>query len=133
MAKAIQSSKSKASRAVVSARIGRKAAAGRIVGTYATQAEAKAAAKATRQTGKVELRINPVAKSRLQAAAAAARQSLSAFLLDSGLERADNVLADRTLFMLDDKTWKAFSKALEAPSRPKPRLKRLLNEPSFIE
>lgn len=82
---------------------------------------------------KVELRISPIAKSRLQAAALVTHKSLSAFLLESGLAHADNVLADRTLFVLTDDQWKAFTAALEAPARPRPRLARLLSEPSILE
>lgn len=89
--------------------------------------------KRERQTDKVELRVSPVAKSRLQAAAVATRKTVSAFLLDSGLDRADMVLADRTLFVLDDKTYDAFVTVLEAPTRPKPRLARLLTEPSVVD
>jgi uncharacterized protein (DUF1778 family) len=140
MSKVPRSSKSKASRTTRSLRLSREVVTGRIV-TKVMEPKAfspsgklvRTLVKRPRQTDKVELRVAPDAKARLQAAAAASRQTLSGFLLDSGLERADNVLADRTLFLLDDKTWKAFVAALEAPTRPKPRLKRLLTEPSIVD
>jgi uncharacterized protein (DUF1778 family) len=34
---------------------------------------------------------------------------------------------------LDADRWKAFMTALDAPPRPLPRLKRLLNEPGFFD
>lgn len=48
----------------------------------------------------LDLRLPPQAKSRLQAAAVAAQRSVSDFVLDSALSRADEVLADRRIFGL---------------------------------
>jgi uncharacterized protein (DUF1778 family) len=88
--------------------------------------------RATR-TAKLDLRISPEAKQTLMAAATAAGRSVSDFVLESALVRAEETLADRTRFGLDDERWKAFLDALDGPPRPMPRLERLLNEPSVFE
>jgi len=82
---------------------------------------------------KLDLRLTPEAKMALQAAAAASRRSVSEFVLESALARGDEALADRRSFGLDAKQWKAFLAALDAPPRPLPRLKRLLEEPGFFD
>lgn len=75
---------------------------------------------------KLDLRLTPEAKRTLGAAAAAARRSVSDFVLESALARAAETLPDRRRFELDEKQWRAFQTALDAPPRPLPRLKQLL-------
>ena len=87
----------------------------------------------TTRTVKLDLRLTPDAKRRLQSAAAAAHRSVSEFVLESALARADETLADRRHFGLDAAAWTAFMAALDAPPRPMPRLERLLSEPSVLE
>src|SRR5436190_823898 len=82
---------------------------------------------------KLDLRVSPAARQRLQAAAAATRRSLSEFVLESALTRAEEALADRRIFGVDAKDWKAFLAALDAPPRPLPHIERLLKEPGFFE
>ncbi len=85
------------------------------------------------RTAKLDLRLSPEAKQKLQAAAESAGRTVSEFVLDSALVRADETLADRTRFGLDADRWKAFMEALDAPPRKFPRLRRLLEEPSVFE
>lgn len=85
------------------------------------------------RTTKLDLRLSPEAKQRLQAAALASRRSVSEFVLDSALVRAEETLADRTRFGLDAERWAAFLEALDAPPRDLPRLARLFREPSVFE
>ncbi|MCS3929012.1 uncharacterized protein (DUF1778 family) [Bradyrhizobium elkanii] len=87
----------------------------------------------TNRTEKLDLRLTPNAKQALQTAAQATHKTLSDFVLESALARADSVLADRQIFRLDAQRWNAFMAALEAPPKPRPRLARLLNEPSIID
>jgi uncharacterized protein (DUF1778 family) len=82
---------------------------------------------------KLDLRLSLGAKKTLQAAAAATRRSVSEFVLESALTRADEALAERQTFVLDAARWKAFLAALDAPPRPLPRLRRLLKEPGFFD
>lgn len=82
---------------------------------------------------KLDFRVSPTAKAKLQAAAAITNSSVSDFVLASALSRAEDALADRTVFRLDAKTWEAFQKALDAPPHPMPRMKALLSRPSPFE
>src|SRR5258706_4274865 len=82
---------------------------------------------------KLDLRLTPNAKRALQAAAAASHRSVSEFVLESALSRADEALADRHTFGLNAVKWKAFLAALDAPPRPLRRLERLLKEPGFFD
>lgn len=82
---------------------------------------------------KLDLRLTADAKRTLQAAAATAHRSVSEFVLESALSRADEALADRRSFQLSPSQWKAFIQALDTPPRPLPRLERLLNEPGFFD
>ncbi len=88
---------------------------------------------ALRRTEKLDVRLSPATKSKLQAAAAAAHRSMSDFVLESALSRADEVLADQTRFVLGDEQWNAFQALLDAPVRPLPRLKALLEHPGYFD
>ena len=90
-------------------------------------------ASRTGRTAKLDLRLTPEAKQTLQAAAQAAHRSVSEFVLESALSRAEEALADRNRFGLNAERWKAFLEALDAPPRDHPRLRRLLHEPSVFE
>jgi uncharacterized protein (DUF1778 family) len=85
------------------------------------------------RTEKLDLRLTPAAKRTLQTAAATERRSVSEFVLESALARAQETLADRQRFGLDAEQWAAFQAALESPPKPLPRLARLLQEPGVFE
>ena len=84
------------------------------------------------RTEKLDLRLTPDAKRLLASAAAAERRSVSDFVLESALDRAEETLADRRSFQLDAEQWAAFMAALDAPPKELPRLERLLNEPGIF-
>jgi uncharacterized protein (DUF1778 family) len=42
-------------------------------------------------------------------------------------------LTKRCVFYLNDAQWRAFTAALESPSKPKPRLRRLIKSRSVLE
>ena len=87
----------------------------------------------TIRTEKLDLRLTQDAKRTIQAAAAAARRSVSDFVLESALTRAGEALADRRFFSLSAEKWKAFMALLDARPRRLPRLEKLLREPGFFD
>jgi uncharacterized protein (DUF1778 family) len=82
---------------------------------------------------KLDLRLTPSAKRALQGAAMAAHRSVSEFVLESALTRAEETLPDRQRFSLSAERWEAFQAALAASPRPARRLARLLKKPSVFE
>jgi len=86
-----------------------------------------------RRTEKLDVRISRTAKAKLQAAAAASHRSMSDFVMESALSKAEEMLAERRIFSLSAENWAAFQAALDAPTRPLPKLKKLLSEPGFFQ
>jgi len=87
----------------------------------------------SKRTDRIDLRVHPNAKEALQAAATLRHKSVSEFILDSALGAADEILADRRYFGLNVEHWAAFQAALDAPPRPLPRLKKLMQEPGIFD
>lgn len=85
------------------------------------------------RTEKLDLRLSRSAKRTLEAAASVSSRSLSSFVLESALSRADETLANRRTFLLRRAKWSEFLAALDAPIRPLPRLQRLLAESGFFD
>ena len=82
---------------------------------------------------KLDLRLTASAKQVLQTAALVARKSVSEFVLESALARAEETLPDRHHFGLTAEQWTAFQAALDAPPQPLPRMANLLRKPSVFE
>ncbi len=87
----------------------------------------------TLRTEKLDLRLSAAAKQALQTAAAAERRSVSEFVLDSALSRAEEMLAARRHFGLSAEKWQAFQAALDAEPRELPRIKQLFAKASVFE
>lgn len=81
---------------------------------------------------KLNLRLSSEDKRTLAAAASISNRSVSEFVRDSALSRADEVLADRRTFVLSKAKWAEFQASLDAPTRTLPRMQRLLIEPGFF-
>ena len=82
---------------------------------------------------RIDLRVSAPAKILLQRAAAAHQKTVSEFVLESAQTAAVETLSDRREFLLDKKRWAAFLAALDSPPRRKPRLEKLLKNPSVFE
>jgi uncharacterized protein (DUF1778 family) len=82
---------------------------------------------------KLDLGLTPSAKRALQIAARAAHRSVSEFVLESALARAEESLPDRQRFGLSADQWRAFHTPLSAPPRTARRIVKLLKEPSVFE
>lgn len=92
-----------------------------------------AIAKSKPKAERIDLRVSSTAKALLQRAAAARHKSVTEFVLDSAQTAAVEALADRREFLLDKKQWNAFLAALDAPTKKKPRMEKLLKTRSVFE
>lgn len=90
------------------------------------------AARAVR-TEKLDLRLSSSDKRILEAAASVSSRSVSDFVRESALARADETLADRRTFLLSKARWSEFQAALDAPVRPLRGMKDLLTESGFFD
>ena len=85
------------------------------------------------KTERIDVRASSAVKQLLQEAARSCHKNVSEFLLEAGVIAADQALADRRRFALDDERWQAFQQALDRPVQVKPRLKKLLGEPGVLD
>ncbi len=63
-------------------------------------------------------------------AAAALGVTRTNFVIAAAIERARDVMADRTRWDVTEEQWHAFQEALDAPPRDLPRLRELLARPA---
>jgi uncharacterized protein (DUF1778 family) len=90
------------------------------------------ATSARPKTERIDVRTSSSVKQLLQEAAQACHKNVSEFLLDAGITAANEALAERRHFVLDDEQWAAFQQALDRPVQSKPRLRRLLSESGVL-
>jgi len=81
----------------------------------------------------VQLRLRPDQKAVLVRAAQLSRTSLSNFMLEHACEAAQQILAEQVDIVMPLAEWEAFCKALDAPPRRIPALKKLLTEASVFD
>ena len=86
-----------------------------------------------RKDRRINLRATSVQESLIRAAVDERGLSMTDFVLQSACTRAEETIADKVHFVLSDKHRKAFNDALERPARVRPRLRKLLTEPSVLE
>ena len=75
---------------------------------------------------RVDLQLTPDAKRTLERAATASNKSLAEYLVDTGLDAANDSLTEQRVFRLDGKRWDDFMTALDAPPQDNPGLRKLL-------
>ena len=85
------------------------------------------------KTERIDVRASGLVKQLLQDAARACHTHVSEFLLDAGVTAANQALAERRRFVLDEAQWQAFEQALDRPVQTKPRLRKLLREPGALD
>jgi uncharacterized protein (DUF1778 family) len=87
---------------------------------------------ATTKDSRLNLRLRAADDELIRRAAEQTGQSVSEFLTTSAIERAHEVLADQRDFVLDEGTWDEFTRLLDEPARPDPRLVELFARPKRI-
>lgn len=84
---------------------------------------------ATAKTERINLRIEKDDEALFKRAALVHRESLTQFLVESGRERAERILADRTSFSVDSEGWREIVAAMDRPAKARPELARLFSRP----
>ena len=82
---------------------------------------------------RIDIRTSSDVKQLLQEAAHSCHKNISEFLLEAGIKEANQTLAERRHFALDDQQWASFKQALDRPVQEKPRLQKLLTKPEVLE
>lgn len=67
------------------------------------------------QSETISLRMSPVQKEVIDLAAESCGKSRTAFIVESAMDRAQDMLLDRTRLVLDAEHWDALVKALDDP------------------
>lgn len=81
---------------------------------------------------RIDVRASVSVKRLLQEAALASHKSVSEFLLEAGVNAANQTLSDRRRFELDEAQWEAFQQALDRPVQTKARLRGLIAETGVL-
>lgn len=68
----------------------------------------------------------------IRLAAQATNKTVTDFVLDSASVAAEQILADRRWFLLDEAAWSSFEDSLERPPVVKPRLRELLADEASV-
>jgi uncharacterized protein (DUF1778 family) len=84
---------------------------------------------ATPKTQRLNLRIEKEDEALFKRAAVVRRESLTQFLVESGRERAERLLADRTSFRVDSEAWQEIVAAMDRPAKAQPQLSKLFSRP----
>lgn len=81
-----------------------------------------------RKDARLAMRLTPDQDALIRDAAAVTGQSLTEFVATAAVTRAEDTLADRRMFRLDDAAWTEFAAILDRPAKRIPELAKLLNE-----
>jgi uncharacterized protein (DUF1778 family) len=74
----------------------------------------------------INIRADQAKRALIDRAAEKVGKNRSEFMLEAACRQATEVLLDQRLFMLDEKAYKRFTAALDAPPMENKRLKRLM-------
>lgn len=86
-----------------------------------------------RKETRLSIRATWESKELIEKAAKRENKNLSDFVLENALSAAEAIVADDSNFSLNDKQWKSFIAALDAPPRNIAALRQLLTEPSVFD
>ena len=81
----------------------------------------------------INLRVKPQVRSLIDRACVITDKRITDFVLDAACREAEDVLLDRRLLYLNETTYQAFVRALDAPIQSNPELKALLRRKPFWE
>jgi len=82
---------------------------------------------------RLAVRVSPEQRSLLVEASRTQEKTVTEFVLSAATQAAEDILADRRRFVLDEADWAAFVEALDRAPREMPRLRTLLTAPSVLD
>jgi len=85
------------------------------------------------KTERFAVRLTSEQDALIRRAAEVEGTDLTNFTVTATLAHARDVLADRRLFVLDNRAWSEFLAVLDQPVTHKPRLQQLFAEPSIFD
>lgn len=89
--------------------------------------------KTERKSSRLGLRASESQRSLLLAASHAEGTTVSDFVLKHATRAAEEVLADRRVFMLSSDAWGQFTAALKRPDKGVPGLDKLMSTPTVLD
>ena len=84
----------------------------------------------TRKDERLGIRVSAAEKAILERASRSMRMSTSEFVVREAVASAEEILAERTRFVLPQEQWEAFAARLDDPPQAIPALVRALSRPS---
>lgn len=85
------------------------------------------------RTARFNLRVNDKEARLIRMGAEHRGVNITNFILESACVRAEHEIADTRQFELAPSAWHRFSQALDRPATFKPRLNKLLREPTSLD
>ncbi len=85
------------------------------------------------KTSRWNLRVTPAQDAVVREVLAATGESLNDYVVRHAVDAAQDDLADRRVFGLDEAAWVELERLLDRPPTARPELSRLLSEPSVVE
>ena len=84
------------------------------------------------KSSRLNLRLSEEADAAIRRGAESAGSSVSEFVVQAAVERAERELADRARFVLDERQWAAFVELLDRPPQTVPAIRELLRGPDVF-
>jgi uncharacterized protein (DUF1778 family) len=86
----------------------------------------------TTRSSRLAFRFSPLEEQLIRDAAESQQTSMTSFVADAVVAAAENVLADRSLFVLSSEGWAELVAILERPARSLPELTEFLKRTTFV-
>lgn len=93
----------------------------------------RATREEVRKSERLGLRASERQRALLQAASHAEGTTVSDFILRHATRAAEDVLADRRVFMATNDVWERFNSALDRDAADVPGLEKLMNTPTVLD
>lgn len=76
------------------------------------------------RSGRIEARIEPTRVERIRFASQLVEESMSSFVVQAAIERAERVIEERTFTTVDDEYFDKLVASLDEPAKPIPSLQK---------